>query len=85
VTAAELEAAMQAAAAALDFEAAQRLRDRLAIARQTGTDPGDTAGLVRQQPGAMGIGTSRAGVAPPEGWVKPTRPDPMTRGRNRRG
>jgi hypothetical protein len=84
VTLAELERAMQDAADALDFEAAQQLRDRLAITRQTGTDPGDTAGLSRQQPGAMGIGTSRSRVETPEGWVKPVKPDPMTKGRGRR-
>lgn len=78
---------MEAAAAALDFEEAKRLRDRLAILRQTGSDPGEGAadGLLRQQPGAMGIGTSQARPERPDGWVKPRKPDPMTRGPSRRG
>ncbi|WP_085810905.1 UvrB/UvrC motif-containing protein [Sphingomonas sp. TZW2008] len=84
MTAEELQRAMDAAAAALDFEAAGKLRDRLAILRQTGEDPGDVAGLSRQQPGAMGLGTSQARVTPPDGWIKPRKPDPMTRGRNNR-
>ena len=80
----ELQQAMEAAATALDYERAGRLRDRLAILRQTGADPGDAAaGLARQAPGAMGLGTSQSRVAPPEGWVKPAKPDPMTRNRNR--
>ena len=84
MTADELQRAMDDAAAALDFEAAQRWRDRLAILRQTGSDPGEIEGLTRQQPGAMGLGTSHSGVAPPPGWTKPRKPDPMTTGRNRR-
>jgi hypothetical protein len=32
----------------------------------------------------MGLGTSQSRVTPPDGWVKPRKPDPMTRGRNRR-
>lgn len=85
MTADELRDAMEAAAARLDFEAASRLRDRLALVRQTGSDPGDDADtLVRQQPGAMGIGSNRPRPAPPEGWTRPDKPDPMTRGRSRR-
>ena len=80
----ELQAAMDAAAAALDFEAAGRLRDRISIVRAGGDDPGDAlAGLARQQPGSMGIGTSQQRVVPPAGWVKPKKPDPMTTGRKR--
>ncbi|KQT33352.1 excinuclease ABC subunit B [Sphingomonas sp. Leaf412] len=80
----ELQQAMEAAATAQDYERAGRLRDRLAILRQTGTDPGDAAaGLERQSPGAMGLGTSQSRVVPPEGWVRPVKPDPMTRGRKR--
>lgn len=80
----ELQSKMDAAAEELDFEAAQRWRDRLAILRQTGVDPGEIEGLSRQQPGAMGLGTSQSRVAPPPGWTKPRKPDPMTKGRNRR-
>lgn len=84
MTADELQRAMDAAAAALDFEAAGRWRDRLAILRQTGVDPGELDGLARQQPGAMGLGTSQGRSAPPPGWIKPRKPDPMTSGHNRR-
>lgn len=89
-TLAELEAQMDAAAAALDFEEAGRLRDVLALARQTGADP-DTldaagiaaAGLTRQQDGAMGIGSSQPTPVRPAGWVAPRKPDPMTKNRSR--
>lgn len=78
-----LRAEMEAAAAALDFEAAGRLRDRISLLRGGADTAADTAGLVRQQPGAMGLGTSQSCLAPPEGWVKPAKPDPMTRGKRR--
>jgi len=71
---------MEAAAAALDFERAQLLRDRISLLRAGGEDR-DPTGLARQRPGAMGLGTSRSQVSPPEGWVKPAKPDPMTRGK----
>lgn len=85
MTITELEKRMDAAAAALDFEEARRLRDLLALARQTGADPDSLAdsGLTRQQPGAMGIGSSVAKPVRPDGWVKPKKPDPMTRNRGR--
>jgi hypothetical protein len=80
---------MDAAARALDFEEAQRLRDRISLMRGGATAAeaaqADLAGLVRQQPGAMGIGTSQQRMTPPPGWTPPTKPDPMTAGRNRRG
>ncbi|MCY7397351.1 MAG: excinuclease ABC subunit B, partial [Sphingomonas bacterium] len=44
----------------------------------------DTDGLIRQQPGAMGLGTSQQRITPPPGWPPPPKPDPMTRGRSRR-
>jgi len=76
-----LRAQMEAAAAAMDFETASRLRDRINLLRG-GADPqaaraADTAGLTRQQPGAMGLGTSRQRVEPPAGWTPPRKPDPM--------
>jgi hypothetical protein len=86
VTLAELQAQMDAAAARQDFEEARRLRDLIALARQTGADPDAIveADLQRQQPGAMGIGTSVARPTRPEGWVKPKRPDPLTRNTGRK-
>ena len=84
-TLAELQEQMDAAAAALDFEEAGRLRDLIALARQTGADPAtiETAGLQRQQPGNMGIGSEKPVPTRPEGWVKPKKPDPLTRNRSR--
>ncbi|WP_109809298.1 UvrB/UvrC motif-containing protein [Sphingosinithalassobacter portus] len=88
-TIATLTARMQTAAEAMDFEEARRLRDRIALLRG-GADAraaaaADTSGLTRQQPGAMGLGTSRARPSRPPGWKPPSKPDPMTAGRNRRG
>jgi hypothetical protein len=83
----ELIAEMTAAAAALDFETARALRDRIALLKG-GADPegaaADTAGLERQQPGAMGLGTSQQRVTPPPGWKPPSKPDLMTRNRSKR-
>lgn len=77
-----LEAQMQAAAADADFELAARLRDELKALRDA--DAAREAGeLYRQQPGGMGLGTSQQRMTPPPGWVRPKKPDPMTRGRGR--
>ncbi|SFP49745.1 UvrB/UvrC motif-containing protein [Sphingomonas rubra] len=85
----DLQMRMDAAAAALDFEQARALRDRIALIRGGASGQAaaqaDTGGLTRQRPGAMGLGTSRQQVEPPPGWTPPPRPDPMTRGRSRRG
>lgn len=85
----DLYARMASAAAALDFEEARRLRDRINLLRggadEDAAAAADTSGLTRQQPGAMGIGSSVPGVVPPPGWVKPRKPDPMTRAMGRRG
>ena len=79
---------MAAAAEALDFEEARRLRDRIALIRGGASieqaEAAETAGLQRQKPGAMGLGTSQQKVSPPPGWTPPPRPDPMTRGRSKR-
>ena len=81
-------AKMEAAAEALDFEMAKRLRDQISLmtggasaaeARQAGD-----AGLTRQSPGAMGLGTGQQRVAPPPGWTPPAKPSPLTGGRKRR-
>jgi hypothetical protein len=81
----DLHRQMEAAAAAMDFEEAGRLRDRINLVRGgTAADDAvgaDTSGLARQQPGAMGLGTSRQQVTPPPGWTPPRKPDPMTRRR----
>jgi len=72
---AALESLMARAVADQDFEEAARLRDRLTELR---------AGPRRLPPGEMGLGTDRPRHVPPEGWVKPAKPDLMTRG-NRPG
>ncbi|BCA63861.1 excinuclease ABC subunit B [Sphingomonas sp. HMP9] len=78
----DLRRQMEAAAAAMDFETASRLRDQISVLRGGGKEA-DTVGLTRQQPGAMGLGTSQQRMTPPPGWVKPKKPDPMTKGRKR--
>jgi hypothetical protein len=84
-----LRKAMEKAAADGDFEAAAILRDRISLLRGATPDSDladiDPTGLVRQQPGAMGLGTSQQRVTPPAGWVRPKKPDPMTKGQSRRG
>ena len=84
----QLRERMEAAAAALDFEEARRLRDQINLVR-CGADVedaarSDTAGIARQKPGSMGLGSSQQRVAPPPGWTPPGKPDPMTSGRGRR-
>lgn len=74
---------MEAAAKALDFEEAWRLRDRITLMRG-GATAADLSGLQRQQAGAMGLGTSQPRPQPPPGWTPPLKPDPMTRRRSRR-
>lgn len=85
---AALREEMEAAADALDFDTARRLRDEINLLRG-GANPedamvADTAGLERQRPGQMGLGTSQQRMTPPLGWKRPPKPDPMTRGRSRR-
>ena len=81
----DLTRRMEAAAAALDFETARRLRDQISLLRAGGDDADiDPTGLTRQQPGAMGLGTSQQRMTPPDGWVKPKKPDPMTTHTSRR-
>lgn len=84
----DLQRAMEAAAKALDFEEAKRLRDRINLMRG-GADAdhaarADTSGLVRQQPGAMGLGTSRQRPITPSGWKPPPKPDLKTTGGKRK-
>jgi hypothetical protein len=54
-----------------------------AAAHRSTRQAANTAGLKRQQPGAMGLGTSQQKVTPPAGWKPPPKPDPMTKGRPR--
>ena len=77
-----LEKQMQAAAEAMDFEEATRLRNEMARIRgeapvQAG-DP-DTVTVSQPPPGAMGLGTQVPVRQPPKGWVKPKKPDFMTK------
>ena len=85
---AALQREMEEAAAALDFERARQLRDRLNLLRGGATPEeaaaAETAGLDRQQPGRMGLGTSQQRMTPPPGWQPPKKPDPMTRATGRR-
>lgn len=87
-TIATLHQKMEAAAAALDFEAAKRYRDRINLMRGGATaveaQAADTTALDRQQSGAMGLGTSQPRVSPPRDWRPPVKPDPMTTGRSLR-
>jgi len=72
---------MAAAAAADDFERAAALRDEIAVLK--GQAPGSQGGeiSVRQPPpGQMGLGTHVPVAAPPKGWRRPKKPDPLTRG-----
>jgi hypothetical protein len=83
-----LHKAMNEAAESLDFDEARRLRDEIILLRGGATpedaEAADTSGLDRQQPGIMGLGTSQQRITQPTGWKRPRKPDPMTRGRNRR-
>lgn len=84
----DLQARMEAAAAALNFEEARQLRDRISLMRGGATADeaakADLSGMTRQQPGAMGLGTSRQRIEPPPGWTPPTKPEFLTRRGNKR-
>lgn len=79
---------MEAAASALDYETAGRLRDRINLMRGGASAAeaaaADVSGLSRQRPGAMGLGTSQQRVEPPADWTPPPRPDLLTRNRSTR-
>lgn len=73
---------MQAAAEAMDFEKAAALRNE--IARLMGER--EDGGIVGQPPpGAMGLGTQVPVREPPKGWVKPKKPDLLTKNVKPRG
>ena len=82
-----LQEKMEAAALALDFEEAKRCRDMISLIRSGATakeaGQADLSGLDRQQPGAMGLGTSQQRYSPPPGWKPPPKPDFMTSGPSR--
>jgi len=73
---------MEAAAQALDFEEARRLRDQLNLLqlRPDAVIPADfdTSRLKRQVPGQMGLGTSDPAFLPPDGWKPPKKPELFT-------
>lgn len=75
---AALEKLMREAAAAEDFEAAAQLRNQIAeLKGEAPLEAGPT--LVRKPPpGQMGLGTHIPVAAPPKGWKRPQKPDPMT-------
>ena len=84
----DLRLQMEEAVAAQDFETAGKLRDKiddvLRDNRVRGLEPAPQASYFqRQVPGKMGLGTDQQVYAPPEGWVPPKKPDPMTAGHSR--
>ncbi|MEO6015566.1 MAG: UvrB/UvrC motif-containing protein [Devosia sp.] len=66
----ELVKEMAEAANAEDFERAGRIRDE--IERLKG------ATVRKPPPGEMGLGTHVPVIAPPAGWKRPRKPNPMT-------
>jgi len=73
---------MADAAEAMDFETATALRNE--IARIKGAAPlqqgdPDSVTVGQPPPGSMGLGTQVPVRQPPKGWVKPKKPDSMTR------
>jgi hypothetical protein len=83
---AALEKQMVQAAEAMDFEGAATLRNEIAHLRGEMPEIAkvDDAGAVRvtvsqPPPGAMGLGTNVPVRQPPKGWVKPKKPDLMTK------
>jgi len=74
---------MQAAAEAMDFEAAARLKAEIEHIRGEQPSGEDDEGNVtvtvsQPPPGSMGLGTHVPVRQPPKGWVKPKKPDLMT-------
>lgn len=82
------------AAAAFDFEKAAHLRDE--IARLRGED-GQASAILDEEgnpvevsvgqapPGQIGLGSNAPLRQPPKGWVKPRKPDLMTKNVKGRG
>ena len=68
---------MGEAAAAEDFELAAELRNKIEQLR--------SPAIRKPPPGQMGLGTNIPVPAPPKGWKRPKKPDPMTRNTKPRG
>lgn len=66
----DLTRRMQEAAGAEDFELAARLRNEIEALKGTA--------VRKPPPGQMGLGTNIPVAKPPEGWKRPTKPDPLT-------
>jgi hypothetical protein len=84
----DLQRKMEAAASALDFEEARRLRDCINLIRGGASAAeaaqADTSDLVRQALGSMGLGTDQQRPVRPPGWKPPQKPDLMTSRRKRK-
>jgi hypothetical protein len=61
---------MAEAAASEDFERAAQLRNQIEDLRGPA--------VRKPPPGQMGLGTNIPVAAPPKGWTRPKKPDPMT-------
>jgi hypothetical protein len=73
---------MSEAAEAMDFETATALRNEIArLKGEQALQEGDADSVTVGQPppGSMGLGTQVPVRQPPKGWVKPKKPDSMTR------
>ncbi len=67
------------------YDEVARLRDMISLFRADSDQADiDQEGLERQRSGAMGLGTSQQRMEPSPDWVRPKKPDLMTRGKNRR-
>ncbi|MBL8597230.1 MAG: UvrB/UvrC motif-containing protein [Devosia sp.] len=66
----DLTRRMQEAAEAEDFELAARLRNEIEELKEPS--------VRKPPPGQMGLGTHVPVAAPPKGWKRPKKPDPMT-------
>ena len=76
---------MQSAAEAMDFEKAGALRNEIARLKGESGGDGDSVSVGQPPPGAMGLGTQVPVRQPPKGWVKPKKPDLMTKNVKPRG
>jgi len=70
-----LEHQMRAAAAADEFEKAAELLRQI---KELRGESGDAPAVRQPPPGQMGLGTHIPVAAPPKGWTRPKKPDPLT-------